>query len=76
MKTVRPIKRTRHLEMVKKGKDTLILLTEKQDVLGKVAYVNRNKEYIFNVIAGQYEITDDINREIDELLSYVNKNNI
>lgn len=46
MKNIETIKKTDHLEIVKKGKDILVLLTEKQDIIGRIVYVERNNNNI------------------------------
>ncbi len=72
MKNIETIKKTDHLEIVKKGKDILVLLTEKQDIIGRIVYVERNNKYTFHVATGLYQITDAISKEIDEVLTEYN----
>ncbi len=69
---IKTYKKTKHLEIIKRGKNIFVLLREKQNIIGKIVYSERNNKYIFHVITGLYQITDEIEREIDEILAEIN----
>lgn len=66
------ITKTNHLEFIKEKDDILVLYTEKQEILGRIIFMSRTNKHTFIVSTGLYQITPEMSKEIDDVLSTLN----